>query len=262
MQKRNIFFSLTLGIVILASGCTKKGDTGPAGATGATGQTGATGATGPSYTGAISGHVDLFDQYGGHVLTGLNAAQITLTGRAAINADATGAYQFDSVKTGDYVISASAPGYASTALVNFQYLADTLNKDVKMVAIPSFSFTSFTAYSNPTSPAPNDSLYLTYNPDTRAREIIIFVSNSSSVSNVIGNYLLVYSKAIGANSTKTNFLVYKQDLLDAGISSAQNVYYAVYSYVVNDVSAYEDFATGKIVYNAVNNPLTAMAVAP
>jgi len=147
-------------------------------------------------------------------------------------------------------------------LNKFQYLADTLNRDIKMVAIPSFGFTTFTTYSNPGSPAPNDSLVITFTADTRGREFIIFVNNSASVSNAVSNYLLAYAKAIPANATRANFVVYKQDLLNAGFSSGQMAYYAVYAYVTNDVSLYEDFATGKGVYNAVNNQMVDSAIAP
>ncbi len=257
MYTKNNFFIALLGLIILAgASCTKKGDTGPAVAAGATGP------AGPSYTGAISGHVDLVDQYGGKVLTGLNSAQISLNGGAPINPDATGFYQFGSISTGDYIISASASGYASTVLDKFQFLADTLNKDIKMAAIPNFAFTTFTTYSNPASPAPNDSLVITFNADTRAREFIVFVSNNASVSNAVSNYLLVYAKAIPANATKASYVIYKQDLLDAGISSGQMAYYAVYAYVTNDVSLYEDYTTGKGVYNAVNNQMVDSAIAP
>jgi hypothetical protein len=256
MHTKNSLLIFVMGIIILASACTKKGDTG------ATGATGATGPAGPSYTGVINGHVDLVDQYGGKVLVGLNNAQISLNGGAAINPDATGFYQFAGISTGDYTISASASGYAPTVLNKFQFLADTLNKDIKMAAIPNFAFTTFTTYSNPTSPAPNDSLEITFNADTRGREFIIFVNSSASVSNAVSNYLLVYAKAIPANATKANFVVNKQDLLDAGFSSGQMAYYAVYAYVTNDVSLYEDFATGKGVYNAVNNQMVDSTLVP
>ena len=131
-----------------------------------------------------------------------------------------------------------------------------------MAAIPNFGFTTFTTYSNPTSPAPNDSLVITFTADVRAREFIIFVNNNALVSNATSDYLLVYAKAIPANATKANFVVYRQDLLDAGLSSGQMAYYAVYAYVVNDVSLYEDFATGKGVYTAVNNQMVDSAIAP
>ena len=257
MQTKNSLLLVFLSLIVLTTAsCTKKGDTGAAGATGATGP------AGPSYTGVISGHVDLVDQYGSKVLEGVNTAQISLNGGTAINPDVTGFYQFDNVKTGDYVIAASASGYASTVLDKFQYLADTLNKDVKMAAIPNFSFTTFTTYSNTASPAPNDSLVITFTADPRAREFIVFVNNNASVSNTVSNYLLVYTKAIPGNATKAGIDINRQDLLDAGIPSGQMAYYAVYAYVVNDVSVYEDFATGKNVYNAVNNPMVDSALVP
>ena len=47
-------------------------------------------------------------------------------------------------------------------------------------------------------------------------------------------------------------MVPRQDLNDVGYTSGTKIYYAAYSYVVGDVSVYEDQSTGRNVYNAVN----------
>jgi hypothetical protein len=52
------------------------------------------------------------------------------------------------------------------------------------------------------------------------------------------------------------------DLNNAGLFYGEQVYYAAYSYVVNDASVYEDMATGKNVYNAVGSPLVDSALCP
>ena len=249
MQTRNLVCTTALGIVALMSACTKKGDTGPAGP------------SGPSYTGAISGHVSLFDQYGGKVLTGLNVPALQLNSGTPVNPDNNGYYIFNNTTTGDYTLSASASGYASTKVNKFQYLSDTLNRDIKLSAIPSFSPTAITVYS--AIAAPGDSVIINFNADAQARNCIIFINSNSTVGNTPANYLVAYTKAIPANQTKITISLSANDLHDAGITSGSTFYIAAYGYVVADASVYEDIATGKNVYNAVSvSPLTASAVAP
>ena len=255
MQK--IYLSiLVLGFITLIASC-KKGDTGPAGANGTNG---AQGPAGPSFTGAISGHVDLYDQYGTQVLTGLNSVQLSLNNGTAITPNTSGYYIFDSTVTGDYSIAASCTGYGATLINRFQYLSDTLNKDIKLSAIPSFSVTTFTAYHNTGSLF--DSLVFAYTADTRARAILVFANNVSTVTSIPPNYLMYWGHTLPANSTRTALLIPAQDLYDAGFTSGSTVYYAAYSYVVSDASVYEDYVTGKGVFNSVSNPHTGSATAP
>lgn len=258
MLKKSTFI-LALGCATLLASCTKKGDTG---ATGPTGPAGPTGPTGPAYTGAISGHVSLYDQYGTKVLVGVNSVSLSLNGAAAINPDTSGYYIYDSLKTGVYNIVASASGYAATKANDFQFLSDTLNKDIKLSVIPAFSPTAFTTY--PTAgPLVGDSLVVNFTPDTRARNYIIFLNNTATVNGQPANYLLAYSRGINANALRSSFVVPAQDLYDAGFTTGQTVYYAVYGYVVGDVSAYEDLATGKTVFNAISSSsLSATAIVP
>ena len=252
-MRKIYLYAMMPAMMMLAFSC-KKGDTG------ATGATGATGPAGPSFTGAISGHVDLYDQYGTQVLSGLNTAQLSLNGGTAINPDASGYYLFGAISTGDYSISASCPGYGSTLVNRFQFVADTLNRDIKLSAIPTFALTTFTAYHNAGSAF--DSLVFTYPTDNRPRTCIVFANNTSTVGSVPSNYLTYWGHALAANTTKAVLMIPAQDLYDAGFTSGSTVYYAAYSYVVTDVSVYEDLTTGKNVFNAVNNPISGSATAP
>ena len=93
MHSKKFTFIFVLGCIGLLSSCSKKGDTGPAGPAGP---------AGPTYTGAISGHVSLFDQYGSKVLNGLTSVQLSLNGAAATNPDATGYYIYGGIATGVY----------------------------------------------------------------------------------------------------------------------------------------------------------------
>lgn len=249
MRKNKITLIAALGMLALTSACSKNGSTGPQGP------------AGPAYTGAIAGHVDLYDQYGSRVLTGLNTVQLQLNNSTTINPDSTGYYIFKGTTTGDYDITTTASGYASTKTNNFQFLSDTLNRDIKLSAIPNFSPLSVVAYA--AMGAPGDSMIINFTPDTRAREAILFVNKNSAVGNLPANYLVVYTRAIPANASKINIVIPASDLYNAGITSGSTIYLAAYGYVVSDGSAYEDITTGKTVYNAVSTTsATVTATAP
>lgn len=251
MEKKVLNFAIIV-LALAISSCSKKGDTGPAGATGP---------AGPAYKGAISGHVILYDQYGSRVYSGLNSVNIQLNGAAAINGDNSGYYLFGGLTTGDYEIATSASGYASSFTNKFQFLGDTLNRDLKLSAIPNFSPLSMSSYAALSSPG--DSMVLTFAAYSRARNCILFVNNTSAVGSQPANYLLVYIKAVPANQTKISFVIPAGDLYDAGLLSGSTFYCAAYGYVTGDVSVYEDLTTGKNVYNAVSaNPVTATGVTP
>ena len=249
MFKKNFTISVILGVLSISSSCTKKGDTG------------ATGPAGPSFTGAISGHISLYDEYGTKVITNYSDVALTLDGGTPIYPDNTGYYIFGKLNTGDYNIVATGNGYAATKANSFQFLADTLNKDIKLSAIPGFSPLSVNSYSSLSTPG--DSLVINFAADTRARNCIVFINKNSAVSGIPANYLLVYVKAIGANQTKAIIVIPSGDLYGEGIASGSTFYCASYGYVVGDVSVYEDLATGKNVYNAISaSPVTTTAVAP
>ncbi len=245
-------------IIIIASiffSCAKEGPTGPTGATGAIGP------SGPAYTGVINGHVSLYDQYGSKIISGLKGVTLLFNKNLFLNPDSTGYYIDSNVITGDYNISASITGFASTYINNFQFLKDTLNRDIKLSIIPSFNPISGGISAIKT--ALNDSVIINFSADTRARNCILFVSNSNSVSNNVSQYLLVYTKTITANSTKTIINIPAQDLFNVGFTSGSLVYLAAYGYVNTDYSLYEDFTTGKNVYNAVSaNPVIDSAIVP
>lgn len=233
-------------LLIFLAACSKEGPNG------------ATGPAGPAYTGTISGHVSLYDKYGSKVLSGYKSAKIVLNG-ATVNPDSTGFYSYGSIVTGNYSISASKDGYAATTLNNVQFISSTLNRDIQLSAIPDSFLNSFTSVL--ASDAATDSLTISVNADNRPRNSIIFLSNKPSVGN--GSYLLSYVKSIPATATTIIASIPAQDLYNAGFARGAIVYYAAYSYVVNDASLFEDLATGKNVYNAVNpNPLVDSTVVP
>ncbi len=236
-----------------AASCTKKGDTGPAGPAGPSGTSSTSG------VGEIYGHVSLYDQYGSRLYTGLNNVKLTLKNGNYTSADVTGYYTFPALASEGYTVSASATSYGATQFT-MNVLGDTVYKDVKLSAIPGFQVLTFKAYHNTGSP--NDSLILTFNSDTRVRNCLVLVSSQNTVSNLPGNYILAYTKAIPAWATQVMMQIPVSDLNGANIFFGQEVYYAAYSYVVNDASVYEDQATGRNAYNAVGTPLVDSTTSP
>ena len=175
-------------------------------------------------------------------------------------ADTTGYFIFGSVNTGSYCIAASGAGLAATVLYNIPFVSDTVYEDIKISQTPSFNLNAISA--SYVTPNAYNQLVISYPLDTRARNCVVFAGTSPNVSNQPGNYSLVYIKPLAANTSAINFQVPVQDLNEAGIFYGDSVYYAAYSYVINDMSVYDDAATGKTVYNAIGLPVTHATICP
>lgn len=234
-------FACTLIFWLWAASCAK---VGPAGANGLTGP------TGPAYTNAvIMGHVSLYDQYGVKVLGGLNKVQIYLNYGNPVYPDTTGYYSFTGVATGNYLILAADSAFAVTGLTPFQCVLDTVYKDIRLSAIPTFSPASIAAFTG--ASAVSDSVVITFPSDPRTRACIVFLNNTSAVNNKVSGYVASYTCTF--TGTTASFTIPAHDLCDYGFASGSKVYVAAYGYALHDYSVYEDLATGKNVYNAVSN---------
>ena len=248
MQRISAHLFITIAFILLLSSCAKEGPTGP------------TGAAGPGYTGIISGHVSLYDQYGNKVLRNLDSAVIKLYSNPTnsvivyadtlVRPDGNGLYSYSGISTGQYYFTAADTGYGATNTNYFNFISGTFNEDIKLSAIPAFSLIA-KAYQD--SVTGLDSLVITCTPDPQIRSCVIFVNSYSSVATG-ESYTLSYVKNIPANATQITAIITGQELYDAGFVHDSLVYYTVFSHAVSDQSAYEDQATGKIVYNAISNP--------
>ncbi len=240
MKKASFIFCLA----VLFASCAREGPTGP------------TGPVGPSLSGSISGHLKLYDMYGSSIDTGYTHAALYInTSTTALSPDVSGYYQFATVggvaiTTGMYFITASDSAFARTIKNNIQIVSGNLNVDIKMSALPDSFLYTFSA--NHPAGSVNDSLAFTFKTDTRQRNCIVFANSSPTVNLQPANYM--WSKVIGVSPAApfVSFLLPGQDLINAGFKSGSKVYFAAYSYVIGDVSVYEDFTTGKNVYNAVS----------
>jgi len=255
-MKRNyfLFFIAICGILFCGS-CTKKGSTGA---------TGPGGPAGPAYKGAITGYVSVYDEYGNKTIPNFSNFQLTLKGGTTVTCNNNGYYIFDNVATGTYNITASGTGYAPTLVNNIGFVNDTFFQDIKLSAIPDFNLSTFHAYHNTGSLY--DSLVITLASDTRARNLIVFVNNTSAVGNAPANNITSYIKSIPTSvwptTTQVVMKLANTDLNNVNIFYGEETYYAASSYVVNDASVYEDPATGKPVYTAIGTALVDSCIAP
>jgi hypothetical protein len=232
-----------------------------------TGPAGAPGARGAAYEGDIAGFVSLFDQYGKPTDVGLSGIQLTLDSvenpLATATTISTGYYIFPNRFTGLYSLKATSPSsdpaYGSV-LGYFQYLADTLTRDITMSAQANFAPSAVTMTSN--SALGSDSVYITLpSADPQARQVIVFVGNSSTVSS--SSYLYAITITVPVNKTKVNTVIQASTLNDVGITSGGTVYLAVYGEPVADKSVYASISTGQNVYTALSaSSVTASAQVP
>lgn len=242
-KNKLVALCVVLSVVLLLESCAKEGPTGP------------TGPAGPAFTGAISGYVKLFDQYGSPVLTDVNYINLSITGTATVPVSTTvsqlpaGYYNFANVTTGTYSISASDTSlttlFAATVVNNINFVS-SLTLDIKLSAVPDSFITGF--YSTESVATLNDSLVIHVIKNSRPRNCIVFVNTTPSVTN--STYLIYYVVPVPPNATTATLLIPQQDLIDAGVAVNQMLYFAAYSYVVNDESVYED-SYGQNVFNAV-----------
>ena len=260
MKKTKMLFILVFGASSFGvfSSCSKTGSTGPSGAIGP---------AGPAYEGAIAGFVLLYDQYGKPTDVGLSGIQITLDSLenpiATTTTSSAGYYFFPKRTTGLYSMQAQSPSTTpayGSVLGYFQYLADTLTRIVTMSAQANFSASTVTMTSNST--LGSDSVYITLPAaDAQARQVIVFVGNSSTVSN--SNYLYAITISVPANRTIVNTVIQASTLHDVGISSGGTVYLSVYGEPVSDKSVYASDLTGQNVYTALStSPVAASALVP
>lgn len=241
---------IVFALITLLYACRKKeGPTGPQGPAGP-------GA--PQYYGVIAGHVVLYDQYGIRRNHDLNGIRVFLKDSISTLTDTNGYYHFDSVVSGNYNISAALTGFGNTMSGYVPFVKDSLFINLGLAQIPLFPLASFTAYHNTGSAY--DSLVATFGEDERVRRWIVFLSDKPSVNPA--QYLLRYVATIPARATVGNVKPSAAELYNAGISAGQVVYYAAYSYVVNDVSAYMSSNTGDTVYSALGAGIMDTTVAP
>jgi hypothetical protein len=243
-MKKVFVFLPAIAIAVMFNACSKTGNTGPQGTQGP---------AGPSYTGTITGHIDLYDQYGGQILNSKTARAILYNSSNVVidsmNADSTGRYTFANISTGFYTLAYRDSAYGEQLHQDFQFLGGgTLNVDGKISQIANFNITSITVDSINHATG-NVVLSCAINTDTKARTLLVFASGNATVSNSPAYYLTYMSAAVKANATTVVINFPLSNLYDAGLVSGQTAYFGIYGAASNygSSSSYEDLNTGRTV---------------
>jgi hypothetical protein len=256
MKKTSLLPAIMLftGAIYLSS-CSKP-------AAGPTGPTGPQGPAGPSMTGSISGHIDLYDEYGSQILNSKTARAVLYSsnypshGSAldSVYADSSGAYTFSNISTGFYTIAyKDSNTYGVQLHQNVQFIGGgTLNLDGKISQIPNFNVTTINADSV-NHATMNVVMNCSVVSDIKARTLLIFASNNPVTSSNPANYLVVASQAVKANATNVVINIPLNNLYNAGMLSGSTVYFAIYGAATNfaTASSYEDFNTGRNIFTAI-----------
>ncbi len=248
MKKLQIFL-LALVSAALFNACTKTGPTGPAGSTGP---------AGPVLTGTVSGHVILYDIYGGILGESKAGAKALLYNSSnvvvdSVNCDSTGSYTINSVSTGIYTLAFKDTNFGQELHEDLEFTGGgTLNVDGKMSRVPNFNITGINADSiNHTTQMAVINCAVT--SSVRLRTIVIFIGNSASVSSNPANYLISVSANIAINKSNVVVNIPLGTLYSAGFNSGSSAYFAIYGAAVNysSTSSYEDYNTTRNIYNAI-----------
>jgi hypothetical protein len=257
MKKSTILFSvLVIGVIVFIASCSKNGATGPQG------PAGASGTPGPSLAGAITGHIDLYDEYGGQQFRSTTPVKVYLyaggstTAQDSVVADTAGAYTISNVSTGTYTMLFTAPGYGSLVRNSFGFIGGgNVNFDAKMSQIPNF-YVSIVSSDSINHAAAEVVITCTVDTlvTTRQRELLVFIGSDSTVSFLPASYLSVYPYTVAANTTSVVIKIPLSDVYNSILVSGAIPYFSIYAATnnYNTASEYEDLPTGRTVYTALN----------
>lgn len=261
MKKVSILFaSLTIALLFVFVSCTKTGPQGPTGANGPAGP------AGPVLTGTLTGHIDLYDEYGGEQYGNATAAKVYLYNASgttildSTNADSAGIYTINNISTGIYTMLFTDPGYGSLMRIPFQFVGGgTVYSDAKISQIPDFFVSAVNADSiNHTTS--NIIINCTLSSSsTKARELLVFIGSTASVSSNPATYLSVFPVSIGLNTTTVVIKIPLTEIYNSILTSGSMPYFAIYGATngYNTTSEYEDISSGKTIYTALNPNVAA-----
>lgn len=235
--------------------CTKTGATGPAGSTGP---------AGPSLSGTLEGYVDLYDQYG-TLVTPANSVSVTIPGRSQTDTSTSaGMFTVNNMSTGTYEVDFAKTGYGAAKIVSLNFVGggtQYIQNHVGLAQPPSFTLSGITL--NSIGGVITASVTAS-STDTKARKVIVFLSNASTVSSAPANYLGTVTLNIAANSANGGGTIPANALNGAGIVSGNTLYVAAFPISGNvNASTYADIATGRTVYNNISGTaVTANVLVP
>jgi len=263
MKKISISIAfVSISVALFFSSCSKPDSTG---------SQGPQGPAGPAYTGTLSGHVSLYNEYGDlQPSIACKSVRVVLYNSSnavidSVNADSVGAYTIKNVSTGLYTLAFRDTNYGQELHENFQFLGSSqpLDVDAKLSHLPGFTFT---IGGDSVHNKPNDTLVYIYGTlsvaSSQARDLAVFIGANSSVSSTPGTYSSVVTLTIPAGATTFNSSIAVNTFYLGGLQPGQTAYINVYAASVNyaSTSEYEDYNTGQTIYNALGISLTANPV--
>ena len=242
---RSILSFSAMAVLLFTSSC-KKEVAGPAGPQGS---------SGPSLSGNLSGFIWLYDQYGTRLYTDLDSAKVSIDNSTRVSyTDLNGKYMFSGLNTGNYNITIGDTLYGSDKIQDLQFVGGgDVSRDVKLSEKPTFNMTSCIAVDTVVNTVNYVKVRGNIIADVRNRMMVVFANGVSTVDATPANYILTYSKQIPGNATNFSILIPATDLYGAGMVSTSTVYFAAYSAAINfnTTSTYQDFTTGRSIYNAI-----------
>ena len=252
MKQKNFLtkiFTLSLVVLITISGCKKEDST----------DNSTDNTDNDEYPASIVGFLTLYDQYGSKQLTNMEGIEVSVEGSSTkVYTDSAGRYEINGLTTGNYNIDFNDTSnvYGEDKILALQVVSDTVYRDVKLSQVPSFSLNSCSAVD--TSIQSVDYIKVVVNAsssDTYTRSVVVFVGTSSNVTSNPSTYLLLYPKSLTGGNTSCNVTIPLADLYGAGFTSGSTLYVAAYPAAINysSSSSYEDFNTGRTVYNAIGS---------
>ena len=253
MKKTSISLLFALSLIFILNGCKKD-----------TGIQGPQGSSGPALSGNLRGYINLYDAYGGQILTPSvlkgNKVSADNTTKSAVT-DSTGAYPLQ-LTTGTYNLTCMDSTFGTAKIEGLQFVGGGDSyRNITMSKIPTFNATAITAVAAGVNVTISGSIIA---DNAHPQTLIVFAGNTPSVSAATKTYLTSNNKTVAINGVAFNIVIPATDFYDAGIASGQTAYFACYGIAsVTSSSSYVDYTTGRTQYNAVSpTAVTTSVVVP
>jgi hypothetical protein len=241
---------------VLMTGCTKKGDPGPAGATGATG---ATGPAGQTLSGNIAGFVTPVEEFG-LASTTKSGFTITLEGITPVRTattDANGRYEFQNVPTGTYNLLYQKAGFSDYRRYGLAHIGGTQLTNAGSPAVVQASNTrvNFARYAGFTSSGYIFNFGLS-NPlattaNSSSLRYVMYFSTQPTVSSATADFSLQGSLPLSTAGNATFSITRSTNLSTYSVPLGTTLYVSVYG-APSVLYSYSDFLTGRTNYMGLN----------
>lgn len=241
-------------VALFLGGCEKDTETGPQGPQGPAGPQGMSDST---HIGDVLGFVELYDEHGVRMYSGLSGTAVAVLGTAyQSTTDANGAFGLTGITEGMLTLSSTRTGFGEARLIGLPFVGGGASHQImRMARIPAFFLDSVPAYGYPG----NVSLWAYTVPNETMRGTMVFVGNTADVSSDPSTYIAAFYKGFSTWTYGVTQSFTQGELSNMGFQPGQTLYYrwyaAPWSSVINPIGAsqYMDIATGRMVYTALSS---------